>query len=814
MSDSSDLPTLLEDIRNLATRAVHFESVSSPGVAGYYYTQTARLIYQAIQMGADQPGLEDRARQYEAHGRTLAGKLPPPTEGGVSREPGTSELSRAFNLLNEALELDETGEQEEALEQYKQAVEVCLTARQVVDSKEVKEKLNIVAEQALERAESIRADMEQNREVAVEVTKNKPATVTSLVKPLGNLDWGSESGAGGGGGGKGGYSEEEKKVLTATSRVNGREYLPFITADLRERFAFPVPWSDPAGKLPLAPKQKQKLKDWCRPEEFIAHPKMIELVDCYSVKQTVVSDCSFVASIAIAAQYEKKFRKRLITSIIYPQNKAGDPVYNPAGKYMVKLHINGIARKVVVDDFLPIGPGNEPLCSYSSNKSELWISLLEKAYMKVMGGYDFPGSNSNIDLFALTGWIPERVAIRPNDPTFNAEAAFSLLLKRFSVGQCLATLATGELSDAKADRAGLVSTHAYAVLDVREVDGVKLLKLKNPWSHLRWRGNWSELDTTHWTDNFRKQLNYNPEDAANFDNGVFWIDYTSLQHYFDVLYMNWDPAMFRHNTTLHGAWQAGRGPAKDIMNMGDNPQFRLEVKEASGGGAVWLLLSRHITDIADFRDNKEYITLLVYKNDGNRVFYPYDPPPFIDGVRINSPHYLTKVILPPGDNVRRFTLVVSQFEKSSTIFFTVKAYSTLPFSLEKIKTTWRHKEEVTGKWSPGLAGGCANNKDTWPNNPRYQLVLDAPGQIHVQLKGPKQFQLGFDLLTVSATDTASPQYFKKKSSGVYRSGFVVYTMEAVAGTYELVPSTYTPGQEGPFFLMVASNSSFKLARTR
>jgi len=824
MTDSTDLPSLLEDIRNLATRAVHFEKVSSPGVAGYYYTQTARLIYQAIQMGADQPGLEEKARQYDAHGQALAGKLPSPTDIVVQREPGAIELGRAFNLLNEALELDENGEQEEALEQYKLAVEVCLTARQRVENLEIKEKLNKVAEQALERAESIKADARE-KEVSVEEPQQKPPSVTNLIKPLGNLDWGAEDvaggGVGGGGGpgggsgvGKGGYSEEEKKVLTATSCVNGREYLPFITADLREKFAFPVPWTDPGGKLPLAPKQRQKLRDWCRPDEFIANPKMIELVDCYSVKQTVVSDCSFVASIAIAAQYEKKFKKRLITSIIYPQNRAGDPVYNPAGKYMIKLHINGIARKVVVDDYLPIGPGNEPLCSYSSNKSELWISLLEKAYMKVMGGYDFPGSNSNIDLFALTGWIPERVAIRPNDPTFNADETFSLLLKRFSAGQCLATLATGELSDAVADRAGLVSTHAYAVLDVREVEGVKLVKLKNPWSHLRWRGNWSELDTKNWTQVFREKLGYNPEDAVNFDNGVFWIDYKSLQHYYDVLYMNWDPTMFRHSTTWHGAWQAGRGPAKDMMNMGDNPQFRLEVKDAHNGGAVWLLLSRHITDIADFRDNKEYITLLVYKNDGNRIFYPYDPPPYIDGVRINSPHYLTKVILKPGENIRKFTLVVSQFEKTSTIFFSVKAYSTLPFSLEKIKTTWRHKEELTGKWSAGLAGGCANNRDTWPNNPRYQLVLDTPGQIHVQLKGPKQFQLGFDLLTVTATDTASPHYFKKKSSGVYRSGFIVFTADAVAGTYELIPSTYTPGQEGPFFLMVASNSSFKLSRTR
>lgn len=96
------------------------------------------------------------------------------------------------------------------------------------------------------------------------------------------------------------YSAEEKNVLAITSLINGREYVPFMAGDLQERFIFSYCFSDEHGKLSLSPKQKKSFARWARPDEISEDPKVIENIDCFSIKQTVVSDCSFVASLAVS----------------------------------------------------------------------------------------------------------------------------------------------------------------------------------------------------------------------------------------------------------------------------------------------------------------------------------------------------------------------------------------------------------------------------------------------------------------------------------------------------------------------------------
>jgi hypothetical protein len=90
-------------------------------------------------------------------------------------------------------------------------------------------------------------------------------------------------------GGQDTYTEEEKRVLLQTSHINRKEYVPFMSVDLAERFQYSLPFTDRDGHLALSPKQRRDFVRWSRPDEIYPEPKMVigQHVDCFSIKQTV-----------------------------------------------------------------------------------------------------------------------------------------------------------------------------------------------------------------------------------------------------------------------------------------------------------------------------------------------------------------------------------------------------------------------------------------------------------------------------------------------------------------------------------------------
>lgn len=68
-----------------------------------------------------------------------------------------------------------------------------------------------------------------------------------------------------------------------------------------------------------------------------------------------------------------------------------------------------------------------------------------------------------------------------------------------------------------------------------------------------------------------------------------------------------------------------------------------------------------------------------------------NPAPYKDGIKINSPHYLCKMV---ESGNQYFTLVVSQYEKVNTIHYTLRVYSQCEFSLNKIVDPYKHEKEV------------------------------------------------------------------------------------------------------------------------
>ncbi|KAM6906020.1 calpain-3b isoform 2-T2 [Lycodopsis pacificus] len=323
--------------------------------------------------------------------------------------------------------------------------------------------------------------------------------------------------------------------------------------------------------------------EWKRPSEICENPQfIIDGANRTDICQGELGDCWLLAAIACLTVNEK-----LLYRVIPSDQSFTD---NYAGIFHFQFWRYGEWTDVVVDDRIPTC-NNKLVFTKSFRNNEFWSALLEKAYAKLHGSYEaLKGGNTLEAMEDFTGGVTEffELSEAPKELFIIMRKA----LERGSLMGCsIDTFSATEL-ETKTDQ-GLVRGHAYSIIGLAECDDVandtriRLIRLRNPWGWVLWKGPWS-ANSKEWStistadkDNLKKQT---------VEASEFWMSFDDFKRNFTKLEMcNLTPDTLqgdvRHSWTVsvnEGRWVRGSsaGGCRNFpQTFWTNPQYRLELYE-------------------------------------------------------------------------------------------------------------------------------------------------------------------------------------------------------------------------------------------
>ncbi|KAH9006279.1 hypothetical protein EDB86DRAFT_3070317 [Lactarius hatsudake] len=538
--------------------------------------------------------------------------------------------------------------------------------------------------------------------------------------------------------------EEQQLVLKKGSVVNG-VVAPLWAAGTGTSTAMAgtLVYSDPDGLLELSPEQKKAGVLWRRPREAFATDAKIFSPDLRpeDIVQRIVADCSLCASIIVCLLHSRTHDSEAALPSLHPRGPDGRLHISPTGGYELKVLFNGAYRRwisslfglgprrfmvpVVIDDRLPFRPDGYPMCMTSRGRKDIWPSLVEKAYLKLMGGYDFPGSNSSTDIqYELFSKSSAGIPSVLFYPSFQREQTWSRLFRGFRDGQCILTVGTDNRPPADRGLVNLLPAHCYAVIDVKETDnGSRWLTVLDSWL--------PRDDADLGVDALLEDLSLDKEsdDQRRRVINVAWDDACAL---FGCVCVSWNPGMFECRLLYHGVWRAAHlseaGKDDSVYQI-----LRLLLERPKGvpglSEEVWILLTRHRTDT---RRPSEFISLHAEYDDG----HPDAPKGFADtartqGVYTDNTHVLVRVTVPTSDASGTISLNASYDGPFDDVGFTVTAYS-------RLTMRWDEAPRQAPLRSQGV--GRSDGKDIRrklhpPHGPsgktRIEVALHAPRDVPV-----------------------------------------------------------------------------------
>jgi len=210
---------------------------------------------------------------------------------------------------------------------------------------------------------------------------------------------------------------------------------------------------------------------------------------------------------------------------------------NKKGIYAMRFYINGEWSIVHIDDFFPVKKGYKnvygeikkgewPAFADSADFGEIWPMVAEKAWAKLLGSY------ANTE----SGWNAWVLRYLTNDPV--EVVKFNNMIPQSKEGsqvwrKLLQWSKREYLMFASTDDQSYVKYHTYTILEAREltINGYmrRILKLRNPWGKVKWKGAFAE-GTKEYID-LEKQLKL----RAEKEGGKFYMSYEDfVMNFVDV----------------------------------------------------------------------------------------------------------------------------------------------------------------------------------------------------------------------------------------------------------------------------------------
>lgn len=341
-------------------------------------------------------------------------------------------------------------------------------------------------------------------------------------------------------------------------------------------------FEDPEFHISAKALNSKQSVTWMRPYEICARPKFIsDAASRFDIEQGELGDYSLLAAISCLTM-----TPRFLERIVPPEQNFHQGY---CGIFRFRFWRFGDWVEVVVDDRLPTCKGRL-LFLRSTDPTEFWPALLEKAYAKFYGGYsNLQGGKTSQALQDLTGGIAQNFRISEHEPhvmfqTVNSSVTRSTLLA--------ATIHMDHRSPMRL-RNGLVTQHAYSITGLARVrtrtGEVPLIRLRNPWGKGEWNGPWSDRS---WEWDSLPERDQELLSVRIRNDGEFWMSFDDFLRHFtflDLLHIGPDDWMLE--TALHSkrpwravlarrrwriGFNAGGGPqCKDTTAM--NPQFRVHI---------------------------------------------------------------------------------------------------------------------------------------------------------------------------------------------------------------------------------------------